>query len=187
MNLLFRFVLPSLLILASALNAQTNPLTNARPANATGPAVVIVTSAGRMDFAKLRTGVELVQTPDGFELAVAFPTIKLPDEEYFAQLFTGDTITLELPSEPESGEALIITRNGVTLALGHDYALSGFVLAFVPANAPMAGDLFTFRYKKRQSASVAVPPVAGAARGLAGVRHRRALDQLPWFDVRLPL
>ncbi len=150
MDPLFRTILPSLLIVGSALNAQTNPLTNARPsASIAGPAVVIVTPAGRMDFAKLRTGVELVQTSEGFELAVVFPTIKLPDEEYFAQLFTGDTAVLELPSEPVSGEALIITRNGVTLALGHDYSLSGFVLAFVPANAPRAGDLFTFRYKKK--------------------------------------
>lgn len=165
MNLLFRTILPSLLILASVLNAQTNPFTNAKPANVTGPAVVIVTPAGRMDFAKLRTGVELVQTSDGFELAVVFPTIKLPDEEYFAQLFTGDTITLELPSEPESDKALIITRNGVTLALGHDYSLKGLVVAFVPANAPMAGDLFTFRYKTKASSPSPPPaPVAATVR-----------------------
>ncbi|MCC7236235.1 MAG: hypothetical protein IT163_13065 [Bryobacterales bacterium] len=161
---LLRSVLPSLLILASALNAQTNPLTNAKPANVTGPAVVIVTPAGRMDFAKLRTGVELVQTPDGFELAVVFPTSKLPDEEYFAQLFTGDTIALELPSEPESDKALVITRNGVTLALGHDYSLNGLVLAFVPANAPQAGDLFTFRYKKKAGSTPAQSTIGGDAR-----------------------
>lgn len=132
------------LLVASAAAQKTDVTTNAFGSGRIGPAIMVIDETGKVGYASLGPNITLVKSASGaLSLEVSVPLTTFKVRQISSRVLTaGNTFTL--PSEPRSGESVLVVKNGATMTFNVDYQVNGVTVTFL--NTPIINDLVTIAY-----------------------------------------
>lgn len=136
------------LILAVSAAAQTTDVTkSAFGANKVGPGIYILAPNGQPVVAVVGPNLSLTQGPGNTWILDAVPlTPSSFSIRHFPFTVTAVGNNVTLPSEPRVGGTVSVARNGVLMALGRDYSVTGTTVTFISPQDLRVGDTLSFVY-----------------------------------------